>query len=101
MRKRPFVLHVAAVEYTVEHLLMPQLEHFSRLGIDVAVACGWDHKHPSSTRLFDRYSVPIPRRFEPRAHARAMWSLIQLVREVRPDAVHFHSPAAALAGRPV
>jgi hypothetical protein len=41
-RQRPVVLHVAAVEYTAQVLLLPQLRYLAERGYEVRLACAPD-----------------------------------------------------------
>lgn len=96
----PVLLHVAAVEFTARYLLAPQLHALADAGYDVRLACQplGDQFDPHLHR-FRPIQIAFPRTADPRSVAKAGLRLTRLVRELKPDLVHFHSPAAALPGR--
>lgn len=91
------VLHVAAVEYSVRTLLLPQLRWLRNAGYDVRVACTPDSRagfHPDLDP-YEPISVRIPR--SPSLETlRGLTTLRRAISTVSPDIVHVHSPAAAL-----
>lgn len=100
MSRRPVVLHVAAVEFTAKRLLLPQLSFLAQQGFDVFVACApqgttFDH----CLRPFNPLTLRFPRSLDPLGMAAGGRDLLSLVRRMRPDVVHFHSPAASIPGR--
>ena len=94
------MLHIAAVEYSVRTLLLPQLAALARAGCTVRVACAPEGPdfHPD---LAPYRPVPLTfsRSLRPVPIATALARLTALVRRERPAAVHLHSPAAALPVR--
>jgi glycosyltransferase involved in cell wall biosynthesis len=99
-RARRLVLHVSAVQYTAEHLLLPQMEALREHGYEVRVAFGFEPGE-ISPRLatFDPVDVRFPRSLRPLRVGRALARLVAMLRVMRPDLVHLHSPAAALTIR--
>lgn len=99
-RRLPVVLHVAAVEYTVQVLLLPQLRHLAQRGYEVRLACA-----PDGPRFQPEFSefrpvrLGFPRSPRPVAIGRALASFVRAVRDIEPDLVHLHTPAAALPAR--
>lgn len=91
------MLHLAAVEFTATNLLSPQLGALRAAGYDVRVGYqmgpnGFD-KSLSSYRPID---VSFPRRIDPVAVVQASRHLLHALREIRPAAIHLHTPAVAL-----
>jgi glycosyltransferase involved in cell wall biosynthesis len=99
-RRRPVVLHVAAVEYTAQVLLLPQLRHLAQRGYDVRLACAPDGLQ-FSPQFAEFRPVPLafPRSPRPGAISRALVSFSRVVGDLEPDIVHLHTPAAALPAR--
>lgn len=99
-RQRPVVLHVAAVEYTAQVLLLPQLRYLAERGYEVRLACAPDGPqfHPKFAE-FRPIPLAFPRSPRPAAMSRALASFVKLVRDLEPDLVHLHTPAAALPAR--
>lgn len=94
------ILHVAAVEFTTTRLLLPQLTHLKDAGHEVTVACTPSGDEFSDPLLpFNPQRLGFPRSLDPAAMATATADLRRIVGRIRPDLVHFHSPAAALPGR--
>lgn len=94
---RPKVLHVAAVEFTATRLLEPQMKALKRAGFDVRLACA-----PASAtfaEILDPYvptRIDFPRSAKPWPMVSASIALTRLVRELQPEILHLHTPAAAL-----
>jgi glycosyltransferase involved in cell wall biosynthesis len=96
----PVVLHVAAVEYTATRLLLPQLRALRERGYDARLACAPDRDgFDPALAPFRPMRLHFPRSARPLAMARACGQLIRIVRQVRPDVLHLHTPAAALPVR--
>lgn len=97
---RPVVLHVAAVEYTLRRLVLPQLRLLSESGFDVRVACAPERmEFHKSLQPFAPRVVRFPRALDARALVPAARQLKGLVDELKPALVHFHTPAASIPGR--
>jgi glycosyltransferase involved in cell wall biosynthesis len=99
-RRLAVVLHVAAVEYTAQVLLLPQLRHLAERGYEVRLACAPDG--PQFQPKFSQFRpVPLafPRSSRPAAISRALVSFVRVVGDIEPDLVHLHTPAAALPTR--
>ncbi|MEA2828884.1 MAG: hypothetical protein QOG43_3323 [Actinomycetota bacterium] len=96
----PTVLHIAAVEYSVRTLLLPQLAALARAGCTVRVACAPEGE-AFHADLAPYRPVPLTfsRSLRPVPITGALVRLAALVRRERPAAVHLHSPAAALPVR--
>jgi len=94
------VLHVSAVQYTAELLLLPQLEALRDHGYHVRVAFAREPGViPPRLEAFDPIDLRIPRSPRPLSATRAMTRFLATLRALRPDLVHLHSPAAALTVR--
>ena len=94
------VLHVTTVEFTATRLLLPQLQDLQERGFDVHLAC-----RPDATTFAPELAPfsPTPVHFSRSGSALAMakgtLDLLRLIRTLRPDVVHLHSPATALPAR--
>lgn len=99
-RARRLVLHVSAVQYTAELLLLPQMEALRDHGYDVRVAFACEPGMiPPRLAAFDPVDVKFPRSPRPLTAGRALARFVTTLRVMRPDLVHLHSPAAALTIR--
>src|ERR1035437_3492952 len=90
----PTVLHLSAVEFTAINLLKPQLEALQERGFDMRLGCkrepnGFDQ----SLEQFHPVNVDFPRRLDPMATLQASRRLIKVLNDMRPAAVHLHTPA--------
>lgn len=99
--RRPRVLHVAAVDYTVRRLLLPQLVRLQTLGYDVRVSCGLSPGQEwGDLEQFDPANIAFPRSFGRISElSQSVFRLAALIRNWQPTVVHLHSPAAALPVR--
>lgn len=98
----PRILHIAAVEYTIRRLVLPQLTALAEHGCEVIVACAPEgERFDESLKPFDPRVLRFPREIGLSRLMGAAGAQRRLVREVDPDLVHFHTPAAALPGRAV
>jgi glycosyltransferase involved in cell wall biosynthesis len=101
-RRAPVVAHVAAVEYTATKLLLPQLLDLRERGFDARLFCAPDGAgFDARLDAFSPERLSFPRSARPWPMARATLDLVRLVRRLRPDVVHLHTPAAALPTRMV
>lgn len=94
------VLHLCAIESTAIYLLKPQLETLQRRGFDIRLGCksgpnGFDQ----SLEQFRPVNVDFPRRLDPIATLQASRRLVKVLSEMRPAAVHLHTPAVAMPFR--
>jgi glycosyltransferase involved in cell wall biosynthesis len=97
---RPVVLHVAAVEYTANVLLLPQLRELRRRGYIVRLACAPDaERFSQQLDEFEPVRVAFPRTPRPWAIANASLDFLKTLRRIQPDLVHMHTPAVAFPTR--
>lgn len=98
--RRRIVLHLSAVAFTAEKLLLPQLRHLQGEGYDVRIACAADAAgYPPSLVDFAPIDVRFPRSLRPLGIIRATLHLLAVLRRLRPDILHLHTPAAAVPAR--
>lgn len=94
------VLHVCAVAFGLETLLLPQIDHLRSLGLTVEAACSPD---PAVESLRNRgyviHEVPIDRKIAPGPNAKSVLELSRLMRAQKYDLVHTHAPVASVLGR--
>lgn len=104
------LVHVTTVPMTLG-FLAGQIRVLREAGVDVSVVSSpGEELRAFGDRLgVPAHGVPMPRRITPLADLRALRALVRVLREVRPDVVHAHTPkggllgmmAARLAGVPV
>jgi glycosyltransferase involved in cell wall biosynthesis len=94
------VLHVCAVAFGLETLLLPQIDYLRSRGLEVEAACSPD---PRVERLRARghviHEIPIDRQIAPLGNSKSVVALAQLMRAERYDLVHTHAPVASVLGR--
>ena len=94
------ILHVAAVEFTATKLLRPQLEFLSEQGFEVHLAFRPDgDAFPPELKKFSPTALRFTRSGNVSMMAKGTLDLLRLVKRLRPDVVHLHSPATALPAR--
>lgn len=98
---RPRVLQCCAVDFTVTHFLLPLMRAQREWGFEVHFACA---RGPFVSDLeaegFVFHPVDFRRNFNVLAHLRAYGELKAVIRDGGFDAVHVHTPVAAMIGRP-
>ncbi len=94
------VLHVTTVEFTATRLLLPQLRDLQERGFDVHLACRPDAAtFAPELEPFSPTAVHFSRSGSATAMAKGTLDLLRIIRTLRPDVVHLHSPATALPAR--
>jgi glycosyltransferase involved in cell wall biosynthesis len=94
------VLHVTNADFTLKQYFQGQLAYMSGHGYDIHVATApgpliSDFKEEMSG---DIHTFPIRRTISPVADVRAIKDLCGLIRHIRPDLVHAHTPKGGLVG---
>ena len=94
------VCQLCAVDFTLQHFLLPLIDGMRRVGWDVTAVCS---EGPAVAGLRARgyriETVPIARSLNPLAHPRPLIELVRLFRRQRFDVLHAHTPVASLLGR--
>jgi glycosyltransferase involved in cell wall biosynthesis len=94
------ILQVAAVDFTVEKLLLPLIQFLEARGCEVTTACArgehWEGLEARGVRLVE---IPFRRNADLLAHRRAGKALLRHLRQEPFDVVHTHTPVASLIGR--
>lgn len=100
MNNRPTILVMTTIPDTLAAFFLPQLRHLQAAGFRVHVAS-------SPGRALDklplvpgvsRHGVAMERQPHPRRDLVSLWRLVRLMRRIRPDVVHAHTPKAGLLG---
>ncbi|MCH9038737.1 MAG: glycosyltransferase family 4 protein [Chloroflexi bacterium] len=97
---KPKILQVATSGITFKALLLPLVDRLEAEGYEVHITCS-DSKQ--TRELVDRgYRVTpilIERKIAPISNLKSLWRLYRFMRRERFDAVHVHTPIAAVVGR--
>jgi glycosyltransferase involved in cell wall biosynthesis len=94
------VLHVCAVAFGLETLLLPQIDYLRRRGLTVEAACSPDPRiEPLRARGYVIHEIPIDRRIAPGPNSKSVLDLGRLMRAEKYDLVHAHAPVASVLGR--
>jgi glycosyltransferase involved in cell wall biosynthesis len=98
---RPLVAHITTTDISLELLLGPQLEAFSRDGFDVVgISAAGPFVEAIERRGIRHVALRhATRSFAPASDARALLELVRLLRQLRPTIVHTHNPKPGLYGR--
>ena len=84
----------------LRYLLADQLAFLQGRGYDVTAVCGNDGAVPElASREVPVRRATLTRRIDPLADARGFGELVAVLRELRPDVVHTHTPKASLLGQ--
>jgi len=99
-RPSPLVLHLATIDTSLRHLLLPQLLYLRDAGYNVAASC-----NPGpGTQVAEEAGVPyLPVRIERKLlslhHLVTVWRLARMLRINEVRILHVHTPVAAALGR--
>lgn len=91
---KPVYLRITTVPESLEILLEGQPEFLREHGLDVHLASSG--QHPKRLQNFKFYSIPFTRTINPLADIKAIWSIIKVLRNIKPDIIHSHTPKAGL-----
>lgn len=93
-------MHLSAVAFTAEKLLLPQLSYLRARGYRVGLACAPDSGgYPKQLQDFSPIDIRFPRSLRPGSLVRATARLVHALRQTKPDILHVHTPAAAIPVR--
>ena len=94
------MLHLTTSDVSVRFLLLDQLKYLIARGFEVHAASGtttWTAEIEShGIRM---HNVDMSRRVTPREDVRSFQQLRSIIRRLRPDIVHTHTPKASLLGQ--
>ncbi|MGB8222447.1 MAG: glycosyltransferase family 4 protein [Polyangiales bacterium] len=94
------VLHVCAVAFGLETLLLPQIDHLRRRGLTVDAACSPDSRVEALRNGgYTIHEISIDRKIAPGRNTRSILELSRLMRAKKYDLVHTHAPVASVLGR--
>jgi glycosyltransferase involved in cell wall biosynthesis len=95
--RRKKILLVATTAETFSTILKGQPEFISH-SFDVAVACSFDDHFQGLKEKspFDVYCVPMRRGISPLFDIKSIWSMVKVIKNFKPDAVHSYTPKAGL-----
>lgn len=94
------ILHLCAVDFTLKHLLLPQINYLLSQGLSVEMACSSGHEIEELQKQgYIIHSIQINRRINLSLNLRSIYYLIKLLQKHQYDAVHVHTPIAAFLGR--
>lgn len=91
---KPVYLRITTVPESLDILLEGQPEFLMNNGLDVHLASSG--KHPKGLQNFKFYSIPFTRTINPLADLKALLSIIKVIRNIRPEIIHSHTPKAGL-----
>lgn len=94
------VCQLCAVDFTLRNFLLPLIDGMRERGWEVTSVCA-EGPHLAELRAagYRIETVPIVRSMNPVRALRSVLALVRLLRRMRFDALHAHTPIAALLGR--
>ncbi|MGB5268086.1 MAG: glycosyltransferase family 4 protein [Polyangiales bacterium] len=94
------VLHVCAVAFGLETLLLPQIDYLRGRGLSVEAACSPDPRVDTlRARGYTIHEVQVDRKISPAPNSKSVLELARLMRSQNYDLVHTHAPVASVLGR--
>lgn len=94
------VCQLCAVDFTLQHFMLPLIDGMVGAGWDVTAVCSDGiHVRPLREKGYRIVTVPIARSFNVVSHIFSFMRLLRLFRRERYDVLHAHTPIAALIAR--
>ncbi|NOQ83418.1 MAG: glycosyltransferase [Myxococcales bacterium] len=94
------VLHVCAVAFGLETLLLPQIDYLASRGLTVETACSPDARVDAlRARGYVIHEISVDRKIAPGPNSKSVLELGRLMRAEKYDLVHTHAPVASVLGR--
>ncbi|MGZ0050369.1 glycosyltransferase family 4 protein [Brevibacillus gelatini] len=94
------ILQICAIDQTVESLLLPLIQKLAEEGHEVHTACTDTGRFQAlRAKGLILWPIAIKRKIEPFSNLCSIWALYRLMKRERYDAVHVHTPVAAVLGR--
>ncbi|GED26575.1 glycosyl transferase family 1 [Brevibacillus agri] len=94
------ILQICAIDQTVESLLLPLIQKLAEEGHEVHTACTDTGRFQTlRAKGLMLWPIAIKRKIEPLSNLRSILALYRLMKRERYDAVHVHTPVAAVLGR--
>ncbi|MGN7469761.1 glycosyltransferase family 4 protein [Brevibacillus sp. SAFN-007a] len=94
------ILQICAIDQTVESLLLPLIQKLAEEGHEVHTACTDTGRFQAlRDKGLTLWPIAIKRKIEPLSNLRSILALYRLMKRERYDAVHVHTPVAAVLGR--
>lgn len=98
--KKPKILQVCAIDFTVDRLLKPLIKESMRQGYEVHNVCTdtglFAELEKEGLRMVD---INIDRKISPLANLKTIKAFASLMKKEKYDIVHVHTPVAALLAR--
>jgi glycosyltransferase involved in cell wall biosynthesis len=98
--KNVTILRISTETYSLRILLRNQLAYMGSRGIKVVMA-SYPDQHVKELELQERaqfFPLPLTRELTPVSDLIALYHTVRLIRKVKPDIVHTHSPKAGIIG---
>lgn len=94
------LLRITTISHSLDLLLKGQLKYIGQHGFDISIACSKDEK---IQRIEERedvsyFELELTRTLSPLKDLISLFKAIRLIRELKPDIVHTHSPKAGIIG---
>lgn len=94
------LLRVSTIPHSLHLLLRGQIRYMKEKGMEVymASATGPEVEVLEKNEGASHYHVPLSRSLNPLHDLKALYHMVKLIRKIRPDIVHSHSPKAGTIG---
>lgn len=94
------ILRISTVSHSLDLLLKGQLHYMVENGYEVHIACTYDErvKIVEEREGVKYHKLNLTRTINPFKDILALYHLMKLIRKIKPDIVHSHSPKAGIIG---
>jgi glycosyltransferase involved in cell wall biosynthesis len=90
---KPKILRITTISLSLEKLLTGQIKYMEAMGFDMHTASHGFFNHPNHNEIFS-----FNRKLRPIQDLKALFELMRIIRTLKPDIVHSHTPKAGLLG---
>lgn len=99
-RSKPLLMRITTIPASMQVLLRGQLRFMRENGFDVVMVSsdGDEVAALKEQEGCEHYVIPLTRQITPLQDLKALWKLYRLMRRLKPDIVHTHTPKAGLIG---
>ena len=94
------ICHICAVDFTLNHFLLPLIDRMKNEGWDVYAICSRGSNSKDLTdKGYNLINVDIPRKLNPVLIIKSIISLYKELKKNKFDIIHVHTPVASVVGR--
>lgn len=100
MARKVKLLRITTISHSLDLLLKGQLKYIGQHGFDISIACSKDEniQQIEEREEVSYFELRLTRTLSPLKDLVSLFRAIKLIRKLKPDIVHTHSPKAGIIG---